>query len=477
MRRPLASAWLGALLVASQASALPSSPVAVMPFRNLSADSDLEWLSLGIAETMIADLRKSKSVQVVEREQIARALEEIKLQVEVGAEIASAARIGKIVGARTLVLGGYQRAGKQLRITARFVTVETGVVQDTAKVTGDIERIFVLQDQIVARLLGRTLNSATSVDGKKRSTGQQTVDAYRAYSRSLAATDDQQRAQLLRDAIKIDPSFSYALDDLDALEKRLARNRIESELAIRDAVQTARAAFAAADITPDERSKRAFALFAAETNAFKFRALIEDAARLREVDLPPQGTMTVREHADFYLFLGHHVLKQSDLALQYGERYLNSYPAGIFRITVETSMRYLMQELRLREEKRAEATQELAAIEEERARKLAQATPENPVQPLMLAGLDSRRCAAVYQRHQYSAAIVECDQVARRYAQQSDPTIRQLGAAARWCHLVSLYELGRFAEARTLAKQFADEYPEQARTYNPEAVMTAWPRD
>jgi len=477
MKRQHAIALAAALLVASQASAVPSSPVAVMPFKNLSADSDLEWLSLGIAETMVADLRKSKTVQVVEREQIARALDEIKLQVEAGAEIATAARVGKIVGAQTLVLGGYQRAGKQLRITARFVTVETGVVQDTAKVTGDIERIFSLQDQIVARLLGRKLASATSVDGKKRLGSSQTIDAYRAYSKSLAATNDQQRAQLLRDAIKIDPGFSYALDDLDALEKRLARNRIESDLAIRDAVRTARAELAATDITPDERSKRAFALFSAETNNFRFGALIEDAARLRELDLPPQGTMTVREHADFYLFLGYHVLKQEDLALQYGERYLNNYPAGMFRISVETQMRYLMQELRLREEKRAEATQELAAIEEERARKQAQATPEQPVTELTLVGLDIRRCAALFQRHQYPAASVECDQVAQRHAQQTDPQIRQLAATARWYQLLALYELGRFGEARMLAKRFTEEYPDQARTYNVEAVMTGWPRD
>ena len=32
-------------------------PVAVMPFKNLNADPALEWLKVGVAETMISDLR------------------------------------------------------------------------------------------------------------------------------------------------------------------------------------------------------------------------------------------------------------------------------------------------------------------------------------------------------------------------------------------------------------------------------------
>jgi TolB-like protein len=477
MRRQIASALLGVLLIASQAQALPSSPIAVMPFRNLSADADLDWLSLGIAETMIADLRKSKAVQVVEREQIAHALEEIKLQTEAGAEVASAARIGKIVGAQTLVLGGFQRAGKQLRITARFVTVETGVVQDTAKVTGDIERIFVLQDQIVARLIGRTLASATSVDGKKRSTGKPTVDAYKLYSQSLAVSSPDRRAQLLRDAIKIDPSFSYALDDLEALEKRLNRYRAESERAVDETLRSARAAVDAAGIAADERSRRVYALFTAELTAFRYRALIEDATRLRQLDLPPYGTMSIRESADYYLFLGHLMLKQLDLALQYGERYLASYPTGMFRAAVEPQMRFTMQELRTREELRAEVDKDLATIEDERAKLLASATSGRPVQPLQVLSLDLRRCATTYQKHQYQSALTECAKMIDHHAQETEPDRKKLVSVARWYQILALAELGRFDEARLAGLQMQAADPEQARDYNVDTVMGMWPRD
>ncbi|MBN2361456.1 MAG: hypothetical protein JXR83_18540 [Deltaproteobacteria bacterium] len=473
----IAALQVGWLLLAGRALALPSSPVAVMPFINLSADAELEWLALGIAETMIADLRKSRTVQVVEREQIARALDEIKLQAEAGAEIATAARVGKIVGARTLVLGGFQRVGKQLRITARFVAVETGVVQDTAKVTGDIERIFLLQDQIVARLLGRKLARATSVDGKKRSSSSKTVDAYRIYAQSLAVRDEKRRAQLLRDAIEIDPGFSYALDDLDALEKRLVRYRIESDHAVDDAVRTARAALAAADISPEERSKRAFALFTAELTAFKYRALIEDASRLRQLDLPPYGTMTVRESADYYLFLGHLMCKQLDLALQYGERYLASHPAGMFRIGVETQMRATVQELRQREEGRETAVKQLAAIEEERAKALARATPERPANAIQLIGFDLQRCAAVFQNHQFPEAVTECEQMASRHAGDTLPESPQMIFTAHWYHLLALVELGRFKEARVAGQRMLADNPAQARNYSIDSIMATWPRD
>jgi adenylate cyclase len=48
-----------------------------------------------------------------------------------------------------LVTGGYQRLGDLIRITARFVEVESGTVIRTVKIDGAIGDIFDLQDKIV----------------------------------------------------------------------------------------------------------------------------------------------------------------------------------------------------------------------------------------------------------------------------------------------------------------------------------------
>ena len=50
------------------------------------------------------------------------------------------------------MVGGYQRIGELVRITANFVDVETGAVRRTVKVDGRIGDIFALQDKIVFEL-------------------------------------------------------------------------------------------------------------------------------------------------------------------------------------------------------------------------------------------------------------------------------------------------------------------------------------
>src|SRR5579859_6123034 len=128
-----------------------------MPFKNLNADASVDWLKVGIAETMIWDLKKSGKLPVVERDQLDKAIAEITLQGAKSTEDSTAAQVGKMVGAKTVVVGGFQKAGKEIRITARYVAVETGVVLDTAKTTGPMSNIFALQDEITARLLGENV--------------------------------------------------------------------------------------------------------------------------------------------------------------------------------------------------------------------------------------------------------------------------------------------------------------------------------
>jgi TolB-like protein len=124
----------GLLLVVASATAAPatfSQPIAVLPFKNLNDDGAIDWMAKGIAETMVSDMRRTGKVKVVERDQLDLALSEILLQGAKPAEDSTAAQLGRMVGAKTVVVGSYQKAGTELRINARFVEVETGVVLDT----------------------------------------------------------------------------------------------------------------------------------------------------------------------------------------------------------------------------------------------------------------------------------------------------------------------------------------------------------
>ena len=81
MRTGLAIAGLLAVVVAGAAPArVLLQPVAVLPFKNLNDDGTNDWMTKGISETMVSDLRRIGNVQVVERDQLDRALTEILLE-------------------------------------------------------------------------------------------------------------------------------------------------------------------------------------------------------------------------------------------------------------------------------------------------------------------------------------------------------------------------------------------------------------
>ena len=69
-----------------------------------------------------------------------------------GTDEAVAVRLGREVGAGLVVSGGYQRAGEQVRATARLTDTDSGTVLQTLKADGRMDEIFALQDRIVSEL-------------------------------------------------------------------------------------------------------------------------------------------------------------------------------------------------------------------------------------------------------------------------------------------------------------------------------------
>ncbi len=123
--------------------------VAVLPFKNASDDPEVEWLGVGIAESLGTDLRKI-GLYVVERAEVAKVVTEQKFGQLV--EPDRAARVGNMVGAQVILLGSYQSMGDLLAIDARMVQVATGAVVLTERVSGKTKDFFALQRQLSAAI-------------------------------------------------------------------------------------------------------------------------------------------------------------------------------------------------------------------------------------------------------------------------------------------------------------------------------------
>jgi TolB-like protein len=127
---------LSVLLIIISLSSCATEPVRDEQKKGLAV-WDLEDLSPAPSRLDIGELLSARVVEVmknrgdytvVERERLVRVLEELGLGSSWLADEQTRLRVGKIVGARFMVFGGYLVVGGKMRLDLRLVEVETGKV-------------------------------------------------------------------------------------------------------------------------------------------------------------------------------------------------------------------------------------------------------------------------------------------------------------------------------------------------------------
>jgi serine/threonine protein kinase/tetratricopeptide (TPR) repeat protein len=164
----------------------PANAVAVIPFTNITREPADDWIGSGIAETVTADLKSIKGLSLIGRERVFDALRVLGSSDSDSLDERMTIEVGRQLRATWLVSGGYQRLGDQIRITARFVEVESGAVVRTVKIDGTIGDIFSLQDKIVFELsqgMKLTLGDSEMAEIERQET--ESVEAYEYRSRAM----------------------------------------------------------------------------------------------------------------------------------------------------------------------------------------------------------------------------------------------------------------------------------------------------
>lgn len=191
------------------------SSVAVMTFSNITREPADDWIGTGIAETVSSDLKNIHGLTIIGRARIYDALR--NLSTDAHLNDALAIDIGRRLGATWVVVGGFQRIGPHVRITANFVDVATGAVRRTVKVDGRMDDIFALQDKIVFEL-SQGLNvelGGSEIAGIERQETR-SVEAYESYARGMMNLRQATRESIDRavaafeEATRHDPEYANA---------------------------------------------------------------------------------------------------------------------------------------------------------------------------------------------------------------------------------------------------------------------------
>jgi TolB-like protein len=221
----LACALAWPLAVAGAQDTRPG--IAVFPFHNggsYGQDAEnFDALEKGIAGMMISELAANPSARVVEREQIQRLLEEQRLGSSGQVDPQTAARIGKLVGARYVVTGQFIDFYGDFRLDVRLVNVETSQIMTVVKEQMRRDHLFDIIRNATQRLMREaSLPALPKPVQDQRMSRQVPTEALTFYSRALLYQDRGQRdkaIEMYERAVAVFPEYAEASQGLERLRR------------------------------------------------------------------------------------------------------------------------------------------------------------------------------------------------------------------------------------------------------------------
>jgi TolB-like protein len=377
----------------ARVSAAAGPTVAVLPFADLAGGG--RGVGEAIRETVTTELRAVAGLRVVERGRLDAVIGEQALQGR-EVDVPRAVAVGKLAGATLIATGAYQRVGDDIRLTARFVSVESGVIVGSAKVDGAAGDFLALQDRIAAEL---ARSAGFTIAPKRRSRLGGGLRGVELYGDALLAKDDERRHELLRQAITVAPQLEYAVRDLDDLERRLQAlaERADRERERRGLERVAVLAARIKQAHGDAAVAAAYeALFVELQQQYRFRRLGEEARAV--VDHPPIAASSpafakLDEDARWLVILTLSILEtDTDRVLRDGERFLALYPTSRFFDDVKQVMSYAIRKKRKDESGLGDALARIDALR-----------PEQRADPCLVGHIyheerQLERAAAFYER-------------------------------------------------------------------------------
>ena len=225
------SVWalgLAAGLAAPVAQGQDSRPgIAVFPFDNGGSygqdKENFDALQVGLQQMLITEFAQNPQLRIVERGRIRDLLAEQDLGAGGRVDANTAAKLGKIVGARYVVLGGFIDFYGDFRMDARIVNVETTELLKVVKVQDKRDKLYAL----VVNLAGSVtrdvnLPALPRQAMEQRESRPVPTEALQLYSRALLYADrgDATRAaELFNRAIEVFPEYTEAQEGLRQLKQ------------------------------------------------------------------------------------------------------------------------------------------------------------------------------------------------------------------------------------------------------------------
>jgi adenylate cyclase len=181
--------------------------IAVLPFLNISEDSEQEYFADGFTEDLITDLSKISGLRVISRNSVfAYKGKTVKIK-----------EVGKEFDVGYVLEGSVRKIGDQVRINAQLIDVKTINHVWADRYDRDLKDIFNLQDEVSQKIVSAlALKLTKGEEARIFKKATKNMDAYDVYLRGMGFYSrfthhfNEKSRELFKRAIKLDPKFAEA---------------------------------------------------------------------------------------------------------------------------------------------------------------------------------------------------------------------------------------------------------------------------
>ena len=197
--------WQSRTAPMQQLSDKPS--IAILPFENLSADSEQDYFADGIADDLITDLSKISGLIVTARNSSFSFREKKPDLQKIAAEL----------GVRYLLEGSVRRSAQRIRINARLVDSVNSHHIWSERYDRELTDVFAIQDEVTKSIVAQLRVNLTSIETAAVGIPSgNNIDAYDVFLRGLAlvarfnSEDNSTGREMFEKAVILDPGYARA---------------------------------------------------------------------------------------------------------------------------------------------------------------------------------------------------------------------------------------------------------------------------
>jgi tetratricopeptide (TPR) repeat protein len=276
----------------------------------------------------------------------------------------------------------------------------------------------------------------------------------------------------LNQSLEQDPEFSYSLEELEHLKQRMAGYRKNAEQAVDQEEGRLRQAMDDPSQTPQQRSNSANFLMVHYLTRQQHSAV---KALCKEILAKPEYA-DLHETMQFRLFEAERALAETDAAFHDGEEFLRRFPRSPFFSAVDGLVRDMIRNREDRPRHEVQYAEKLKQIEKERADDAARKDVKPEAARRSQRSRDLERCSEAISLELPERALPECEAFTKKWSgDQSDPTFAFQVPLSLLLQARAYSMMGKNAKARELGQRLLKEYPEQAREWRIDELVTrAW---